>query len=407
MKRFFIRKEDEDMSTILQILASSAVIVVFIEVIFQSKTNRVQFLTSSRAEWRSNLKLYAEELNKSDYHNISQVLTKIKVNLNGYGCYNQKDYPSDEQLDFFKDEHIWKEINCIEVACAQEHPPKEAIEEHKQRLIQFLGLLLKFDWERSKDEIKMNLMAISSIVAFGLMLVTCFFQISYDKESTVEIWDIAKKIAVMVFPFFILWSPYLIEAPRFMKLKKWYKHFSTYPFAWFFGAIMQLFMLYAFERFYKMDINFPMFFYIIAMILAMLYPLIRRNMFIEYDNAIMRIMKIDALIVYAMSSELNTIRALSFFIKHGLNSRVEYHKEVIFNNHEFQTYYESLNNKKQILRLVSYIRYRIGKEQDILRFAKEKPKRCKLIVRFQAQKPESDVEFSFGLKKKQWRNWIN
>lgn len=406
VKEISKRKEEKDMSTILQILASSAVIVVIIEVVFQSKTNRVQFLTSSRAEWRSNLKQYAEELSKSNYRNISQVLTKIKVNLNGYGCYNKDEYPSDEQLDFFRDEHIWKEINCLEVACASKHPSKKIVEEHKQRLIKFLGLLLKFDWERSKDEIKMNLTAIASILAFSIMIITCFLQMTYNKADTLMIWKTAKRMITMVIPFLILWAPCLVEVPKLFKIKKWYKNVGSYPFTWAVGAIMQLCFLYNFKKTYKIDINIPMLFYLIAMFLAIMYPLMRRNMFIEYDNKIIRIMKIDSLVVYSMGSELSTIRVLSFFIKHGVNSSVESYKDTILNNHEFKTYLKKLPNQKKLLHIFSRIKYCIRKEEDVLKFAKEKPKRCKLIVSFQTQDPESKIEFSIGFQKKKWRKWI-
>lgn len=394
------------MINIIQSVASSAVIAVIINMIFQSKSNRVQFLTSSRAEWRTNLKMYAEQLNKSDYRDIDDVLTKIKMNLNGYGCYNLNDYPSDEKLDFLKDEHIWKEINNIEVACRQKKNSKIVVERHKQRLIQFLGLLLKFDWERSKEEVKMNIMALISLGTFVIMIISCFFQMTQELKDIFSNENFSAMIVLLILPFWLLWLPYLLELPKLFKIKKWYKCISTYPLFWIIGLISQICVLEYYQKYYKIDITIPIIFYFVAFVLSINYPIMRRNMFIEYDNAIMRIMKIDTLIIYSMNSEVTTIRALSFFIKHGLNSRVEYNNEVILDSEKFSTYLEGLVDKKEILHFGSRISYGKRKEKNILEFVKEKPKRCRLIVEFKTQQPEGNIEFSVGFKKKQWRKWM-
>lgn len=54
------------------------------------------------------------DISMADKDNIQQPLTALKCNLNGYGYHLHGQYPSEEMLDYFKDEHIWKEIDGIE-----------------------------------------------------------------------------------------------------------------------------------------------------------------------------------------------------------------------------------------------------------------------------------------------------
>ena len=134
---------------IFEVLLSSAVIVALIEYISKNKSNNLQYITSARSEWRKAMKQTACRLHQADRGNIGEAFAKLKVNLNGYGFFPSFDqYPADKQLDFFRDEHIWKQIAYIEenMYCWEE----ETFTREKNKVNKYITSLLKFDWERRK-----------------------------------------------------------------------------------------------------------------------------------------------------------------------------------------------------------------------------------------------------------------
>ena len=134
---------------ILEILFSSVVIVAIMDYLSKSKSNNIQFVTSARGEWRKDIKRTANEIGKASKENIREVLVNLKVNLNGYGLYPTfGQYPAEKHLDLYKDEHIWKEIAYIEKDI--ESMDDKTFLSEKDKLIEYLTILLKFDWERSE-----------------------------------------------------------------------------------------------------------------------------------------------------------------------------------------------------------------------------------------------------------------
>lgn len=105
------------------------------------KNNKLIYITNERKEWRSDIRKIAEKMEAANtYEDIRKPLAKLKVRINAYGKYSD---------DVKKDTHIWKVMDQL-----QEQEGDFA--ELKQLLILYLSLLLKMDWERSKEEIKGN-----------------------------------------------------------------------------------------------------------------------------------------------------------------------------------------------------------------------------------------------------------
>lgn len=207
----------------LKLIGSSVVIVALINMVMQNKSNQITHITNSRAIWRQDIKKYTKKINSSNGQELISVLDAIKVNLNGYGCHRKNEYPGNEKLDFFKDEHIWKGIDNLEVEYAKgKEKDKEFIEKEKSKLCQFLVLLLKFDWERSKDEIKKNMMAVCSVMFFCLFLLACCIQnIDYSKEIGLkQLQEGIQGFWILILPYFIMWVPYLLEKPQILKTAK-------------------------------------------------------------------------------------------------------------------------------------------------------------------------------------------
>lgn len=105
-----------------------------------SKRNQLDYITKERSEWRKNIKLIIFDLLNGE--NRESAVNSLRTQINPYGyCRNIK-YINDY---YMKDGHIWDLLNDFDYS-----------EEKSQKLSQYLGLLLKYDWERSKNEVRIN-----------------------------------------------------------------------------------------------------------------------------------------------------------------------------------------------------------------------------------------------------------
>ena len=132
------------------------------------KSNSLKYITEERQKWRIEIRDIIVELEKSidRTSKIKPILAKLKGRINAYGLNHSKSYS--------KDFHIWQIIKQIE-----NHEDVDLLKDDKQLLIDFLALLLKNDWERSKNEIEgdkqnnlNNVLFIISIILFTFMAMT-------------------------------------------------------------------------------------------------------------------------------------------------------------------------------------------------------------------------------------------
>jgi len=133
------------------------------------KSNSLKYITEERQKWRTEIRDIIVKIEESDDVNtIRPNLSFLKSRINAYGLTHSKSYN--------KDFHIWQTIKQLE-------KPKndEFFQFDKQLLINFLALLLKSDWERSKIEVEGNrksnfndLLFIISIILFVFMSTTDF-----------------------------------------------------------------------------------------------------------------------------------------------------------------------------------------------------------------------------------------
>ena len=123
--------------SIISAVGISTIISTIFTFVQANKKNNLDLITKERSEWRKNLKEILSELN--DGNEKDSTLIKLKSQINPYGkdieIKNTKPY-------FMKDGHIWDELE------------KSDQERDYDRLSFFVELLLKYDWERSKQEIK-------------------------------------------------------------------------------------------------------------------------------------------------------------------------------------------------------------------------------------------------------------
>lgn len=203
-----------------------ALIAGFFALVQAFKNNNLQYVTKERSQWRDKIRKLMKDIDKSDYENIHYVLTDLKGNINAYGMHPSGSYPEDCMLDYQKDEHIRKIIDKIENC--------QSSDEYKvlrKRLVEYLALLLKFEWERHKLEVKGNNYILKSIGVFLIPYIfTFFYKIAYVNLSSIT--NIIQSIhnTNLYKTFFIQLGIYIIyllislSVGNLNNYRKWYKY---------------------------------------------------------------------------------------------------------------------------------------------------------------------------------------
>lgn len=142
-----------DMNVILTSTVIAAVISLLANVYNSRRTGKLKYITEERQKWREDIREIAENITKCSQFNIGVQLTRLKMRINANGVktiiaqkegYNQK-----RAGRYLNDVHIWKLIDELE-------NPKciDKFEDNKKKLFLYLSALLKYDWERAKQEVK-------------------------------------------------------------------------------------------------------------------------------------------------------------------------------------------------------------------------------------------------------------
>ncbi|MCD1277390.1 hypothetical protein [Streptococcus sinensis] len=125
----------EQLISIISAVGISAIIGTIFTFIQFNKKNSLDFVTTERAEWRRQLKQILIDLTDDEKRTVA--ITKLKSQINPYG--KNMDIKCSKPY-YMKDGHIW-----------------DILDKHKidyDRLSLYIELLLKYDWERSKQEIR-------------------------------------------------------------------------------------------------------------------------------------------------------------------------------------------------------------------------------------------------------------
>lgn len=196
----------------------AAVIAALVTLLTQQKQQMHSYITSERAAWRLRIKEAMQELLTS--YGIEQAtilaLQHVKSELNPYGrmltnatietpqhIWNKKKaQKSDANMDYYlKDAHIWDCIKIYESAqiCQKKY--------YLDCLIYQLEYLLKYDWERSKSEVLINIwLSISILCSAGGL--ACLVVANWPNVQGGEV-DIEFLFTSTLVAIFITLCPYL------------------------------------------------------------------------------------------------------------------------------------------------------------------------------------------------------
>lgn len=124
------------LGTIITAIISSAAVAALINMLSNDKNQKLKYITEERAKWRADVKMNASRIYSGDYKNnteLKTLTTHLMLSLN----------PLKNTVDVLdhKITDLLKEIESGEVT-------PEALNDFRG----YIGILLKFDWERSKNE---------------------------------------------------------------------------------------------------------------------------------------------------------------------------------------------------------------------------------------------------------------
>lgn len=156
---------------VISAILGSAVVSTFISSLFSHfinrKNNALQHITEERRTWREKIRKISEDIEKVKFGDkkIDQLLVKLEVNINSYGKALEDDYE--------KDSHIWREIEEL-----KRIDKKKEFNVHKELLIYYLSLMLKEDWERSKQEVKGYSRTLIEVII--IPIINCIIGVCYS-----------------------------------------------------------------------------------------------------------------------------------------------------------------------------------------------------------------------------------
>ncbi|ORO37370.1 hypothetical protein B7730_00190 [Streptococcus oralis subsp. tigurinus] len=145
--------ETSQIITLLSGAGLGAVLSAILVFANNSKRNQLDYITKERSEWRKDIQIILDDLGKVGKR--AEAIQRLKSRINPYG----KSKTVDNGDDFYLHEgHIWSLVNTIDITNTSQI----------ERLSDYVRLLWKYDWERSKREIKFDIF--NSFIYFILVI---------------------------------------------------------------------------------------------------------------------------------------------------------------------------------------------------------------------------------------------
>lgn len=394
-----------DTSELLNLLLSSAVIVALIEWISKNKANYLQHITNNRAEWRKSLKNISAKLYNSNKDTIGSVFAELKVNLNSYGLHPSGNYPPKIQLDYFKDEHLWAEMDEVQTNLSS-MSSKEFVQK-KERMIEMISLLLKFDWERSKREVRSKF-----IVPLGLVLYLC--PLLFINKNVLQTESIPAVISLLV-SYFLFWSPFFIYSYSIFRHRHWYNEYSLFLLSW---GIAIFFLLQAADKIPKR--HFSIVFFILTLLIIFSYILDFYQMYLHYEQALLEFYPYKLVVLASHFNSWTTLVLMPFlhcFSDYNIKIDDKKFAQEFFWTSEFQLILSKLSSESiikkdsDILKIRSRVWYYFKKKSNfnlcVSDFIAANPKRCRMIIKFCSPSNTAYTLCSPLRNKQYWKSWMN
>lgn len=202
-----------DMNVILTSTVIAAVISLLANVYNSRRTGKLKYITEERQKWREDIREIAENITKCSQFNIGVQLTRLKMRINANGVktiITEKEGNNKKRAGrYLNDAHIWKLIDELE------NPESiEKFEDNKKKLFLYLSALLKYDWERAKQEVKGSELDFLQIV-FSVLSSGIFLWLLYTNEKDFISMQSVSAIALLLIPWVLI--PIYKQIPLILK----------------------------------------------------------------------------------------------------------------------------------------------------------------------------------------------
>ena len=139
----------------------SAIIAGVVSYVTAKKHDTSSYVKDQKILWQSKIRHIAKDLYLASYKKTLKLLSELKTYINPIG------HNEGFTHAFFSDAHIWDLIDEMESTDFSDS--KKLLHLKQNQLIEYLSLLLKYDWENSKGSTFYN---INSICGFLLLLAS-------------------------------------------------------------------------------------------------------------------------------------------------------------------------------------------------------------------------------------------
>ena len=358
-----------DISQIIILLSGAgigAVLSAILVFVNNSKRNQLDYITKERSEWRNSMKAIIVDL--LDGRNRHSAISKLRTQLNPYGHRMTFKYSKEYYL---KDAHIWHLIDDFDYSEKQIH-----------KLVEYLELSIKYNWEHSKKEISyrpLNLIYnfikyIVIILLFGSLFL---YMIKLEKnwQPLIMFFDLLS-IALLFIQNWIIDSWNYSSVTSTKKQVSWIIISYVIPYAYFLGKLLYFF---ANQKFISLSKLIFIFIFMIVIFLIIILSLIfvpQHDSIEEWYIAKIKLVEFGQLKDIQMSNQLYD--EISYF-----ESQIERLKSSI-SEKEFKKLYESKQRVKK-----EFIKKRI--ETDIRYTEKNKEHKLKLLESITSNKENTHV----------------
>lgn len=175
--------------TLLSGAGIGAVLSAVLLFINNTKKNKLDFITKERSEWRKEIKSIIVDLLSGK--NRFFAINRLETQLNPYGRYISKE---DTYEFYMNDGHIWRLVDNFDYSTKSVNV-----------LTKYLELLLKYDWERSKREIKLDIF--NSFIYFILIIGS----LSNSLLILFKINDLSQSIILAISSYIMVASIFYLE----------------------------------------------------------------------------------------------------------------------------------------------------------------------------------------------------
>jgi hypothetical protein len=229
------------------------------------RKDMVENIVKERKAWRDKLREISCKIEKcKEIELLRSEISELKVRINPYGMYDKEK---------FHDSYIWDQIEKVE---ENNNGVSENFEINKKIFVELISCVLKYDWERTKDEVKGNfqiqLIGIELIISFIIysvlwvyncksftneivnnFIISCYVFIIYIVLSVSFVYQVdkiknKKEFKFYIFLLAIVFIPFVIYVYilwRYLPFNSLCNFFTLLPsfLAVFLGGIKKMFII--------------------------------------------------------------------------------------------------------------------------------------------------------------------